>query len=507
MLSVWPGVPNLYAPAPMTTPTFAKLAFGSLGASAILALSAPIAAQQTTLSPPVTLTTQEDHQRMMALLGVSAIRQGANGTNPAAPNAANYDESTSNPYPYLPELLVTMNRERVTTPEMWWDVRRPEIVELFDREIYGRVPESMPAVSWEVVGTIDATLYGIPVIGKQLRGRVDNSHYPLIDVEILAIVATPANATGSVPVIISFSGVNFEGANGGLGAGGAAAPAPVGGAGPGGQGAVPPAGRGGGAGPGAGGGTGGGAPAWQEQLLEKGWGFALLAPNSVQADNGGGLTQGIVGLMNNGQPRALDDWGALRAWAWGASRLLDYFESDPHVDETRVGITGHSRYGKAAAVTQAYDERFAIGFISSSGAGGLSLYRRDNGELVENVAAPSEYHWMAGNFIKYASLFSWDDMPIDTHSLVALMAPRPVFISSGLNGDEWVDAKGMYLAGYHATPVYELLGATGLRRGEFPPVEVGLMQGDVSFRQHSGGHTQTPNWPTFVTFAERYFSP
>jgi hypothetical protein len=211
--------------------------------------------------------------------------------------------------------------------------------------------------------------------------------------------------------------------------------------------------------------------------------------------------------MNNGQPRDLDDWGSLRAWGWGASRLLDYFESDPNVDETHVGITGHSRYGKAAAVTQAYDDRFAIGFISSSGAGGLSVFRRDNGELVENVAAPSEYHWMAGNFIKYASLLSWDDLPIDTHSLVALMAPRPVFISSGLNGDEWVDAKGMYLAGYHATPVYELLGATGLRRGEFPPVEVGLMQGDISFRQHSGGHTQTPNWPTFITFAERYFNP
>ena len=126
--------------------------------------------------------------------------------------------------------------------------------------------------------------------------------------------------------------------------------------------------------------------------------------------------------------------------------------------------------------------------------------------LVENVAAPNEYHWMAGNYMKYAGLYTWDELPVDSHELIAMIAPRPVFISSGENGDQWVDAKGMFLAGAHAGPVYELLGAKGMGTMEFPPVERGIMDGDVSFRQHSAGHTPGPNWPTFISFAERYLS-
>jgi hypothetical protein len=229
-------------------------------------------------------------------------------------------------------------------------------------------------------------------------------------------------------------------------------------------------------------------------------------PNSIQADNGAGLTKGIIGLCNQGQPRKLDDWGALRAWAWGASRALDYFATDPAVDASRVGIEGLSRYGKAAAVAMAFDERFAIGFIGSSGQGGLKLHRRNFGELVENVASSGEYHWMAGNYLKYAGPLTWDDLPVDAHHLVALCAPRPVFISVGSQQVEggWVDAKGMFLAGVGAGPVYELLGKKGLGTAEFPPQETTLIGGDIAFRQHSGGHTTGPNWPTFLTFAERY---
>ena len=164
-------------------------------------------------------------------------------------------------------------------------------------------------------------------------------------------------------------------------------------------------------------------------MLAKGWGYAILIPTSIQADNGAGLTKGIIGLCNKGQPRKVDDWGALRAWAWGASRALDYFETDKAVDAKQVGIEGLSRYGKAAIVTMAYDERFAIGFIGSSGEGGVKLHRRNFGELVENVASSGEYHWMAGNFLKYAGPLKWDDLPVDSHELVALCAPRPVFIS------------------------------------------------------------------------------
>jgi len=248
----------------------------------------------------------------------------------------------------------------------------------------------------------------------------------------------------------------------------------------------------------------GGEPSWQQQVLAKGWGYAIIVPNSIQADNGAGLTRGIIGLCNKGQPRKVDDWGALRAWAWGASRALDYFETEKAVDAKKVGIEGLSRYGKAAIVAMAYDERFAIGFIGSSGEGGVKLHRRNFGELVENVAGSGEYHWMAGNFLKYAGPLNWNDMPVDSHELVALCAPRPVFISAGDKGDGWVDAKGMFLAGVGAGPVYKLLGKKDLGTTEFPAVETTLIDGDVAFRQHSGGHTPGPNWPTFLTFASRY---
>jgi hypothetical protein len=245
-------------------------------------------------------------------------------------------------------------------------------------------------------------------------------------------------------------------------------------------------------------------PTWQQQVLAKGWGYAVIIPNSIQADNGAGLTGGVVGLCNNGRPRKLDDWGALRAWAWGASRALDYFETDKSVDARQVGLEGHSRYGKATLVAMAYDQRFAIAYVSSSGEGGAKLHRRNWGELVENVAGTGEYHWMTGNFLKYAGPLNWSDMPVDSHELIALCAPRPVFISGGANGDGWVDAKGMFLAAVGAGPVYRLLGKKDLGTSEFPAVGTPLIDGDVAFRQHSGGHTPGPNWPTFLIFAGRY---
>jgi len=246
-------------------------------------------------------------------------------------------------------------------------------------------------------------------------------------------------------------------------------------------------------------------PSWQQQVLAKGWGYAILYPNSIQADNGAGLTQGIIGLMNKGQGRKPDDWGSLRAWAWGASRALDYFETDPSVNAKQVGIEGHSRFGKATVVTMAYDQRFAIAFISSSGEGGAKLHRRNAGEIVENVAGTGEYHWMAGNFLKYAGPLHWNDLPVDAHELLALCAPRPIFVSAGQKGDGWVDARGMFMAAVAAGPVYKLLGKKDLGVSEFPPVETTLIDGEVAFRQHTAGHTPVPNWPTFLTFAGHYF--
>jgi hypothetical protein len=420
--------------------------------------------------PPVVMTAHEDHQRMMALLHITSLRPGADGWNSSAPDAAVYDESKVKPYGRLPDPLVLKDGRRVTSAKTWWSKRRAEIVEDFDREVYGRAPRT-PAVKWEVLETLKGKNGDFNVVTKKLAGRVDDSSYPHVKVDIQLTVTTPADAPGPVPLMLELSWVFPAGFK----------PPP---------GMEPPPG-----------------PTWQQQLLAKGWGYASYVPVSVQADNGAGLTQGIIGLVNRGRPRGLEDWGALRAWAWGASRALDYFETDRAVDAKRVGITGHSRYGKAAVIAMAYDPRFQIGFISSSGEGGLKLHRRNWGELVENLTGEGEYHWMAGNFIKYGGPLTAEDLPVDAHELLALCAPRPVFISSGTleKGDGWVDPKGMFLAAVAAGPVYELLGARGLGTDVFPAVETPLIGGDLAFRQHAGGHTPAPNWPTFIEFASRYF--
>ena len=420
-------------------------------------------------SPAIQAATQQDYQRTLDMLHLTSLRPGVSG-NAQAPNAANYDEAKANPYPVLPDPLTLKNGKKVKSAKDWWSKRRPEIVEDFDREIYGRVPKVTPKVNWEVTSTKQEMNGDVPVITRMLVGHVDNSAAPQITVDIQMSLSTPANATGPVPVMMEFGFIGGFPRRPGT-------PAPP-----------PPQG-----------------PTWQQQVLAKGWGYAVISPNSIQADNGAGLTQGVIGLANKGEPRKLDDWGALRAWAWGASRALDYFETDKTIDAKEVGIEGHSRYGKAALVAMAYDPRFAIVFVSSSGEGGAKLHRRNWGEIVENVAARNEYHWMAGNFLRYAGPLNWNDLPVDSHELIALCAPRPVFISAGaVNGDGWVDAKGMFLAAAGAGPVYRLLGKKDMGTAEFPPIETALIDGDVAFRQHSGGHTPGPNWPTFLTFAGRY---
>jgi len=427
---------------------------------------------------PVNFTAEQDHQNMMDQLHIKSLRPGADGNNPNAPNAANYDEAKANPYPILPDPLIMNNGKRITTAKQWWKKRRPEIMEDFDREIYGRVPANTPKVTWEVTAVINEKIGDIPVITKKLVGHVDNSSYPLDTVNIQLTLSIPADAAKPVPVIMQFGFVfppGFHFPKRPDGKASATPPAPIG-------------------------------PSWQQQVLTKGWGVAILSPNSVQADNGAGLTKGIIGLMNKGKPRKPDDWGALRAWAWCSSRAMDYFETDKAVNAKKVGLEGHSRYGKAALVTMAYDQRFAVAYVSSSGEGGAKLSRRNAGELVENVAGTGEYHWMAGNFLKYAGPLHWNDMPVDAHELIALCAPRPVFISGGQKGDGWVDARGMFMATVAAGPVYNLLGKKDLGTTDFPPVETSLTDGDLAFRQHSSGHTDVPNWPFFIDFATRYFN-
>ncbi|HEY4328089.1 MAG TPA: acetylxylan esterase [Phycisphaerae bacterium] len=497
--------------------------------------------QRPDLPPPVSLSAADDHQRLMDLLHVTKIRPGGQSQGVPPEDKANPFGGIEN----LPDSLTMNDGTKVTKPEQW-PARRAEIVEMFDREIYGRVPKDFhPKVTWEVTNTVKNET----TITKTLVGHVDMSTYPLIPpVNIQVSLSTPTNAGGPVPVMMQFGaggggfgGGGFGGGRGGRGGapgGGRGAPgasngapgaapvtpggpgaflttdddqlvfvaAPAGPAAPGAGGGRGFGGAGGARGAGPGGGAGGGAPGWQQQLLAKGWGYASISTNSIQADSGNGLGQGVIGLSLKGQPRKLDDWGVLRAWAWGASRALDYFETDKDVDAKQVGLEGHSRWGKSTIVAMAYDERFAICYCSSSGEGGAKLHRRNYGELVENVAGTSEYYWMAGNFIKYAcDPLKWSDMPVDSHELIAMCAPRPCFISGGApNGDAWVDAKGMFMAAAGSQPVYALLGKKTMGTNEFPPMETPLIDGDIAFRQHSGGHTDVPNWPTFITFASRY---
>lgn len=452
-----------------------------VSALALLALTAAVSAQvPTALPPPGALTAEQDHQNMMDQLHITTLRPGAEGFNAKAPNFQNTDESKATRYTNLPDPLVLKNGKKVTTAKQWWTKRRPEIIEDFDREVYGRVPKNTPKVTWEVLKTIPETNGGVQVITKVLVGHVDHSADPAITVDIHLSLSTPAHAAGPVPVMLEFGfpegfpnpfAAFFAGRGPGAGA------------------FAPPPG-----------------PTWQQQCLAHGYGYASLDPSSVQADNGAGLTQGIIGLCNHGQPRKPEDWGALRAWAWGADRALDYFATDKAVDAKQVGIEGLSRYGKATLVTMAYDPRFAIAFVGSSGEGGAKLWRRNYGETEGNIAGSGEYHWMAGNFLKYDGPLTPGDLPVDSHELIALCAPRPVFISCGSPTVEgtWLDDQGMFLATVDAGPVYRLLGKRGLSATEFPPMETALIDGDLAFRQHSGGHTTGPNWPTFLTFASRY---
>jgi hypothetical protein len=482
--SNWLGSPSRLLTAAMLLAAAAELTPGASGQATVLT-PAPTPAARFAPTPEqlaIQAASEADHQQMMNQLHIASLRPGRNGTNPQDPTFANYDESKANPFPNLPDPLTLTDGKKVTTAQVWWKERRPQIVELFDREVYGRMPAHTPRVTWEVASTVHEKNGAFAVITKKLVGHVDNSSYPATTVNIDLTLSTPADAKGPVPVIMEY-GIdpammaamrkrfpNFT------------MPKEAG-------------------------------PTWQQQLLAKGWGYAELIPTTIQADNGAGLRDGIIGLCNKGQYRKPDDWGALLAWTWGASRALDYFETDKAVNAKEVGITGHSRYGKAAIVTMAYDQRFAIGYISSSGMGGADLYRRYWGETVENVAGAQEYHWMAGNFLKYAGPLHPQDLPVDSDELVALCAPRPVFISGGAtngksghpnDGDGWVDAKGMFLAAAGAGPVYKLLGKRDMGTTTFPPIETPLIDGDVAFRQHSGGHTPTPNWPTFITFASRY---
>ncbi len=475
----------------------------------------------------VTFAGQQDHDNMKQQLGITRLRPGKSG-NESDPNHANYDESLANPCPQLPDILITNSGKKVTSADMWWKERRAEIVEGFEKEVYGRIPKNTPKVIWTIKNTDREFVNRIPVIVKMLTGHVDNSAYPLINVDINMMLVVPMNVKGPVPVLMMFSGrpsfpapaqpaldemekINtaFKDlmikADPGLKAIFEKYPAyqPI---------------------------TRLPAPNFfappkpdeeltpQERLLTAGWGYVTIETNSIQADNGAGLTRGIIGLSNKGQPRKPDDWGALRAWAWGAARGLDYLETDTLVDPKKVGIEGVSRYGKAAFVTLAFESRFAVGLIGSSGKGGVTLHRRVFGEAVENLTGGGGYHWMAGNYLKYGAEESsfgkktGCDLSVDSHELIALCAPRLTFISYGIpeKGDaKWLDQTGSYMATVAAGSVYKLLGVKDIgvsndyMKEKMPPMLTDMLNGELAWRQHDGGHTDAPNFKFFIPWASK----
>jgi hypothetical protein len=492
----------------------------------LVSLPAALAAQNPSQPVPVNFTAEQDHQNMMDQLGIKALRPGPSG-NENAPNHANYDESKANPYPNVPDPLTMNDGRKVTTAKMWWDERRPQIVDMFEKNVYGRIPNDVPKVKWTVTAVDHEFLGFNPVTAKDIVGEVDHSSYPAISVKIHMTLVTPAIARGPVPVLIMFGPTGFPNPNEPRGADmdklNDAMKAVLIQQDPSLKQVFES------------------HPAWEPfrnsaffqppqlnadsdppntwQLIAAGWGFALLDPASIQADNGAGLTRGIIGLVNKGQPRTPEQWGALRAWGWGAGRALDYLETDPAVNAKQVGIEGVSRYGKAALVTMAFDQRFAMVLVGSSGKGGATLLRRNYGEAVESLAGSGEYHWMAGNFLKYgaaeASFGSGNpgQLPVDSNELIALCAPRLTFISYGVpeKGDaHWLDHQGSFMATVDASRVFALLGVKGLenfgdyRTAQMPPMNQGVLDGQLAWRQHDGGHTDAPNMKYFIEWADKF---
>ncbi len=400
----------------------------------------------------------------LATLGIdpAQMRRGVDGNNPDAPNAANSEEGKVRAYT-LPALM----GEMPPIDARGWAERRARLVQLVEDNIVGRMPDAAASVQikWTVLKEEAQTLDGVRVKVRTMRGATatpDGRAGPVIEAEII----TPETPTGKMPAVIDYTFVfpaNF------------ARPANV----------APP-------------------PSPAVAAVKRGWAYVAYYPYSVQADNGAGLKDGIIGLVNGGQVRGPTEWGVLRAWGWGASRIADLLQADPGIDGSRLAVAGLSRFGKSTLVATAFDPRFGAALVGSSGAGGAKLLRRNYGEQVENLAASGQFHWFTPNFMRYAGPRIVDDMPADAHMLIALVAPRPLFIGTGVKeqGDGWVDPRGNYLAAVAATPAWQLLGKSGPTDPAQPAVDASAPRTTLTWRQHSGGHTNAPNWEAFLDWAD-----
>jgi hypothetical protein len=388
----------------------------------------------------------------------------------ATGHISNYDEAKVAPYT-LPDPLVLANGRPVRDRNTWTRQRRNEIIRLYEDEIYGRVPANAPKVRWEVTET-DAAARGGTAVLKRVVGHIGTAtDFPRINLTVV----TPANSHGPVPLILS---INFGGGPPRAGGPGAAAKAP------------PTAIA--------------GEPPIAADLLARGWGYAMVGYQDIQPDRANAFTEGVIGLtLRPGQTQpAPGDWGTIAAWAWGVSRTVDYLETDKSVDKTQIALHGFSRLGKTVLWAAAKEPRIAAVFSACSGEMGAALSRRDWGETVDDMAQNFPWQFTA-SFQKYVG--KWNEMPVDAHMLIALSAPRPVFITGG-STDQWADPKGEFLAAVAAGPVYKLLGKKDLGTTELPPLDARLTDGDLGWIYHTGGHAvPAGDWNAFVVFLSNHF--
>jgi hypothetical protein len=393
----------------------------------------------------------------------------------------NYDEALVGTYS-LPDPLVLSNGKPVRDAKTWWAKRRPEIVRLFEEDQFGRSPGRPPGMSFDVFDK------GTPALGgKAIRRQVavyfsaDKSG-PKMDL----LLYLPSGASKPVPLLlnVSFSANSTTVDDPGIKPGevwnrdGQRVPASKG--------------------------TGIGrlnvAP-----FLAAGFGVATVYYGDIDPDFAGGLPHGVRALyLKPGQAGPEPgQWGSIAAWAWGLSRAMDYLETDHSVDAKRVAIVGVSRLGKTVLWAGAHDTRFAMVIASCSGEGGAALSRRNYGETIKHLNVRFGYQFCA-NYQKFGDHV--DQSPVDSHMLLALIAPRPVYLQTG-DKDYWSDPKGEFLAAVAAGPVYRLLGKQGLDTAQMPPAGQPIMH-TIGYHMHAGGHGTIPSdWEQFLRFMQMHLQP
>jgi hypothetical protein len=384
-------------------------------------------------------------------------------------HVSNYDEAKVGTYT-LPDPLKLADGTPVRDAKTWQTRRRPEIIKLYETQIFGRLPANVPKVQWRVTET-DSTARDGQAVKKQVVGTVGDGPRA---VQVNLSVYTPAGAGKPVPVILL---ANFGGGN-------APPPTPARGS----TTPAPPLGE----------------PPVAEDILKRGWGYATLRYQDIQPDRANSLTEGVIGLtLAPGQTQPPpEEWGAITAWAWGISRAIDYLATDRSIDARRIALQGHSRLGKTALWASATDERIAAVFASCSGEMGAALSRRDWGETVDDMTQNFPW-WFAGTFQQWAG--RWNAMPVDAHMLIALSAPRPVYVTGG-TADQWADPVGEFQAAVAAGPVYRLLGKKDLGTSALPPLDTPLTSGEIGWHYHTGPHTASlADWQGFLTFLDKYF--